>query len=416
MEGTFLFLTSPLYLEHMSEELLQRGLTDGGLRIGGYEFYSIGNVNLNQLKKYKIIPNKEYGEYGLRKPDGLLIDRKNKNNIKVILVLEYKDTGRFKSEKDRLETIRQCNDVCQLLEAEIGITTDNNSFAWFNPNEHRKENEYVDSEGQTRSFSNILDEEGNPFIKEFSIDQKNNETELVKLSMKTKLSLQCIESVRKFISKINSKAVRGAVVDPSALAKQIWQDVWSVSGATPERCLYTFVEIFIFKYLSDLDILEEDEKGNKVNFKYIYALAPEKAFKNYSENVRPWLKTMFPPSQDDHTTIINGTVLNASVPEHGKVFYKILKKFSDFGELKNIDQNFKSKVFEDFMKESISQKNWGQYFTPRNIIDAVIKISDIDKLEDGSEVCDPACGVGGFLLEPIKLREEGVNAYYKMED
>lgn len=26
-------------------------------------------------------------------------------------------------------------------------------------------------------------------------------------------------------------------------------------------------------------------------------------------------------------------------------------------------------------------------------------MSDIEKLEDGANVCDPACGVGGFILE-----------------
>lgn len=399
----------------MSEEILQRGLSDNGLKIGGFEFYSLGNVSLNQLKKYKIIPNKEYGAYGLRKPDSLLVDRRNKKSIKVVLVLEYKDSGKFKSEKDQITTIRQCNDVCQLLGADIGIATDSRSFSWFNPNEFNEENRYIDSGGQTRSFTVIRDEGNNPFIKEFTIDQKNDELEVKKLNPKTKISLQHLETIRKFISKNNSKIIPGTIVDPSTLAKQIWQDVWSVSGATPERCLYTFVELFIFKYLSDLKILEEDDKGNKVSFKHIIGLAPDKAFKNYSENVRPWLKSMFPASVVDGTTIINGTVLNANVPEHSIVFYKILKKFSAFGELKNIDPNFKSKVFEDFMKQSISKKNWGQYFTPRNIIDAVIEISGIEKLDEGAEVCDPACGVGGFLLEPIKLREEGVNAYYRVE-
>lgn len=399
----------------MSEELLQRGLSDGGLKVGCFEFYCIGNVNLNQLKKYKIIPNKEYGAYGLRKPDGILVDRRNKKNVKVVLVLEYKDTGKFQSEKDKISTIRQCNDVCQLLGAEIGIATDSSSFSWFNPNENIKDNEYIDAEGKTRSFAIVLDEMDKPFIKEFVIDQKNDEVEIANLNTKTRISLQHLENIKKYMSKTNSKIIPDTTIDPSVLAKQIWQDVWSVSGATPERCLYTFVEIFIFKYLSDLNILEEDEKGNKVNFQHIFGLTPDKAFKNYSENVRPWLKKMFPANTEDGTTIINGTVLNANVPEHSHVFHKILKKFSDFGELKNIDPNFKSKVFEDFMKESISKKNWGQYFTPRNIIDAVIEISGIEHLEEGSEVCDPACGVGGFLLEPIKLREEGVNAYYRVD-
>lgn len=398
----------------MSEELLQRGLSENGLKIGAYEYYNIGNTTLNQLKKFKIIPNKEYGSYGSRKPDGLLVDRRNKENVKVILVLENKDAGKYKSAKDKLSAIQQCNDVCQLLGAEIGIATDSFSYAWFNPNQELKENEYKDTEDAIRSFSLVFDEANKAFIKDFIVDQKTDETDLAKLSPQIKTSLQYLEGVKKFISKTNSKLIPGIVVDPSILAKQIWQDVWSVSGATPERCLYTFVELFIFKYLSDLDILSEDDKGNQVSFKHIFSLAPDKAFKNYSENVRPWLKTMFPCSKEDGTTIINGTVLNANVPEHSKVFHKILKKFNDFGELKNIDPQFKSKVFEDFMKESISKKNWGQYFTPRNIIDAIIEISGIEDLEDGSEVCDPACGVGGFLLEPIKVTEEGVSAYYKV--
>lgn len=398
----------------MSEELLQRGLSVTGLKIVDFEYYNIGSVNLNQLKKHKIVPDREYSRYGSRKPDGLLVDRRNEKNIKVALVIEHKDVGKFKSDKDKVFTVQQCNDVCQMVGADVGIVTDSSSYIWFNPNQPDSQNSYIDPIGQERSYSLIRDEANNFFIKEFSIDQRVDEKELTRLNPKTRLSLQNLESVRKFVSATNSKIVPGTLVDPSTLAKQIWQNVWSVSGATPERCLYTFVELFIFKYLSDLSILDEDDKGNKVNFGYISNLDSEKAFKNYDQNVRPWLKSMFPASQEDGTTIINGTVLNPDVPEHGKVFHKILKKFQDFGELRNIDPNFKSKVFEDFMKKSISKKNWGQFFTPRNIIDAIIEISDIDKLEAGAEVCDPACGVGGFLLEPIKLKEEGVSAYYQV--
>lgn len=67
------------------------------------------------------------------------------------------------------------------------------------------------------------------------------------------------------------------------------------------------------------------------------------------------------------------------------------------------------------MKESISKKNWGQYFTPRNIIDAIVEISDIEKLPEGAEICDCACGVGGFILEPMKIKADGVNFYYQVK-
>ena len=54
--------------------------------------------------------------------------------------------------------------------------------------------------------------------------------------------------------------------------------------------------------------------------------------------------------------------------------------------------------FETFLKESISKKNWGQYFTPLKVVRAIVNMVD---LSPGMEVCDPACGVGKFLLEPI---------------
>lgn len=50
------------------------------------------------------------------------------------------------------------------------------------------------------------------------------------------------------------------------------------------------------------------------------------------------------------------------------------------------------------MKESISKKNWGQYFTPLKVVRAIVNMADI---EPGMKICDPACGVGKFLLEPI---------------
>ena len=64
----------------MSEELIQKGLTEHGLIIGNYEFYNIGATTLNQLKKYGIIPNEDYKEYGTRKPDALLVDRRKQES------------------------------------------------------------------------------------------------------------------------------------------------------------------------------------------------------------------------------------------------------------------------------------------------------------------------------------------------
>ena len=347
------------------------------------------------------------------------MDRRNKKKLNVILAIEWKKGEKFVNGKDKIDAIEQCNDIAQELGAKIGLATDGQDFIWFNPNNKNKDNEYKDrTTGKVRSYNLIVNKNNTPLKNDFIVDQKNDEANFDNLKTKTQETIKLIRKILTFIDSQHSKMEKGQAINPTTLAGQIWQDVWSVAGATPEKCLYTFVELFIFKYLSDLDILQEDDKGNKVNFDYIFSLDPDKAFRNYTDNVRPYLKVMFPASKDDQTTIINGTVLNPNVNEHRLVFYKILSKFKKFGPLKNIDPSFKSQVFETFMKRSISQKKWGQFFTPRNIVDAIISISDIDKLPIGSKICDPACGVGGFILESIKVKEEredGLNFYYKIE-
>lgn len=111
---------------------------------------------------------------------------------------------------------------------------------------------------------------------------------------------------------------------------------------------------------------------------------------------------MFPWNPKDKTTIINGTIFvskdDKAVAGYATVFRKILNRFNDFGTLENIDYDFKSKLFETFLKESISKKNWGQFFTPLKVVRSIVNMADITP---GMKICDPACGVGKFLLEPI---------------
>ena len=57
------------------------------------------------------------------------------------------------------------------------------------------------------------------------------------------------------------------------------------------------------------------------------------------------------------------------------------------------------------MKESISKKNWGQFFTPLKVVRPIIEMAK-DEIKEGVKICDPACGVGKFLLEPLVTKLE----------
>lgn len=75
------------------------------------------------------------------------------------------------------------------------------------------------------------------------------------------------------------------------------------------------------------------------------------------------------------------------------------------------DLDTKGVAFEQFM-DGFFKGDFGQYFTPRNIIAFVIKMLDI-KPDD--YVIDPACGSGGFLLHALDHVRQMADEYYPGE-
>lgn len=365
----------------MSEELIQRGLTEKGLPFGNYEYYNIGNTNIRSLRAYEIIPNMPYPDETLRrKPDGLLVDRRNKNSIKAVAVIEHKTPSEFDTQTKKNAAIKQCVlDYCKPLKAKIGIVTDGTDYIWINP------------QLRGNKWEEILREDDYPLHEPFLFSD----------SEEINHSIELIEKVVSDISSTNSKLIQKNLLNPSELADKVWQTIWLASGENPDACLATFVEIFIFKFISDLGVLTQNESGVGVCFSDTIQKDRDKCLKFYFEYVRPYIKQIFPPDTEDGTSVINGTVLKPEVSEHNILFHNILKEFLAFGELTHIDPEFKSRLYEHFLKKSISQKNWGQFFTPRNIVKAMIEMSQIESLQNGAKIHDPACGVGGFVLEPL---------------
>lgn len=352
----------------MSEELLQRDLLNNPDKVGKWDFYNIGATTVKALKEHGIIRNVNYGEVEKKKVDGLIVQKKN-----VIAVIEYKKPSEFKTVAQKNKAIKQELEVARKLDAHIIIATDTKDTVWVN----------------VATGNRIKDENGKEIKTNFDIkDEKLPDL---------------IEKIKFSINELNDQIKPKQLVNPTDLAKQIWQDIWSVSGATPENCLYTFVELFIFKYLSDLGVLQ-----GIYNFNTLYnsfeGNTEDEVLETYASVIRPKIKTLFPENPADKTTIINGTIFvskdQKAVKGYSTVFKKVLGKFKDYGKLEHIDYDFKSQLFESFLKESISKKNWGQFFTPLKVVRAVVEMAK-DDIKEGIKICDPACGVGKFLLEPI---------------
>jgi len=369
----------------MAEELIQRGLTEHGMPFGDHEFYNIGSTNIRTLRRHGIVPNKDYGAADGRKPDALLVDRHDVSNVSVLAVIENKTPAELDSPAKKEAAVVQCvSDYCKPLGAKIGVVTDGNEYIWVNPQ--------LPGDG----FQLILREDGYPLHLPFAW---RSDPEVAH-------TLEVLSRILTEISPTNSQLQQEALQNPSALADSVWQTIYLASGENPDACLATFAEIFVFKYLSDLNVLVRNQSGVPIGFGDVLAVDTDRCLVYYFEHVRPHIKLVFPASTTDGTSIINDTVLDPAVAEHNFVFHEILTSFESFGTLTNIDPEFKSRLYEKFLKKSISQKNWGQFFTPRNIIKAMIEMSEIEHLPDGAKVHDPACGVGGFVLEPVLTKRQ----------
>lgn len=204
----------------MSEELIQRNLIEAPEKMGDWNFYNIGATTLKALKGAKIIPDRDYDEYEKKKPDALIVKKPL-----VIAAIEYKQPKELRTDKQVAAAIAQELGTAQALQAKIYIVTDGKKSYWINP----------------VTGNEILQEDGSRITLNF--DKKSTEC------------ITLINKIRASISATNDQIKAAATVDPLPLAEKVWQDLWAVSGATPENCLYTFVEIFIFKYLSDLGVL-----------------------------------------------------------------------------------------------------------------------------------------------------------------
>lgn len=369
----------------MSEELIQATPQ----KIGKYTYYRLGSTTLDQLKNNGIVPKQNYGKLRTKKPDGLVTYHDT-----VRAVVEYKQPKHLSSEKDLQKAIAQEIDVARML-CRILIITDGTKSFWVN----------------ALNGELIKDEKGNEVKTVFNLTVVKNIGTIEYL----------LDEIDASITASNSIIRSAKLIDPTPLATRLWQTIWVATGKSPVKCLYNVVELFIFKFLSDLQILAEDIAFNRI---YQKALSnPEEALEYYAGNTRRRIYKLFPRGEDG-TTIINGTIF---VNEKGEpnlsqsiLFLRSLEhlqKYSEeFGSLTKIDKQFKTKLYESFLKQEVEAL--GQYFTPRKVIQSIIRMSGVDEPNfqySGKRLCDPFCGVGGFPLEILNMNE-GMRAAYAPDE
>ena len=363
----------------MSEELLQTA----DRPIGRFAFYKLGNSTLRQLKQAGLIRKSVPSKLQRKKPDGLVL--LPGGDVKA--VVEYKPPAELKTRTQIDKAIEQELEVAALL-CNLLIVTSGAKTIWVNAN----------------TGNEIIAEDGNPLNIVFDA-KPIVEQSLVKEH--ARLLERTIDSIDHSVDSDVDQITPPTVLDPSILARNVWQKIWINTGKEPEKCLYNVVELFLFKYLSDLGVLSDHIAFSAV-YNVLQRTSPDAALKHYANSSRTEIQELFPPGIDG-TTIINGTIF---VNEKGRpnlaqanLFGEVLVDLQEYdnthGSLRHMRREFKSRLYESFLRQSAGVRFLGQYFTPRNVVQAMVDMSDANRLSSGSRICDPFCGVGGFVLECI---------------
>ena len=366
---------------------LSEDLVSGSPRpLGRYEYRRLGATTLGQLKRAKLLRKPVLPEHAQRKPDGIIY--LPLGGIKA--VVEIKPATAMKTQHVP-SLIATYAPIALGASCKVLILTDSKRSIWVN----------------ALTGNPIIDEVGNPVTT--LVDPMRIEASKIAPEAARKI-VDLLEMAEHSLSDSNDQFKPHRVIDPTPLARTVWQKIWINTGKEPEKCLYNVVEILVFKFLSDLGVLT----GNYAFKRIVEIIAPggkereEEALDHYAKVVRDRIRVLFPKGADN-TTVINGTIFvnEAGQPNLSQagLFGEVILAFQGFddehGSLRYIDRSFKTRLYESFLRQSAGVKALGQYFTPRNVVQSMVRMSDASRLKAGDGLCDPFCGVGGFILEAI---------------
>lgn len=271
----------------MAEQINKNDYINHPDRIGGFNYYSLGETTIKQLQQNNLISSKTR-KFQNKKPDAIVTD----DEKDIVVYIENKDIGKLSTADDIQSAIDQEIDVAKAVNAPIFVVTDTVDTYWIN----------------TLTGERIISEDGTELRVVFKPNE--NKRQLEKL----------IKYIRLSISATNNQLKKVVYLDPTDLATAVHQKIWIAKNSSPETCLYTFVELFIFKYLSDLGVLTGDYSFDSLCKKYEDEGNSDEYVLDFylgTTGPREKIKSLFPEGVDG-TTVVNGDVFHAIKNKDGE--------------------------------------------------------------------------------------------------
>lgn len=356
----------------MSEQTIQEGLYSIPVQLDKYICRSLGATTIKDLVKNKEVTGltiKECDKIKANRPDVLILNK----DKQIVVFIEMKEPDKLKTEKlQRLAKYQELG-VARQVKAKIYMLSDGETFIWINP----------------ITGARITDENDKPITRK--INPKNLSPE------QNKELAEFIDDVCYCINDSNNKIMPKEYIDPTPLAQKVARILQNMSLSSAKNSLYTFVEFFTFKFLSDISVLR-----GIYSFEGIYSVYAEQsskdAFIQYLTTVRKKLLELFPYNPEDGTTIINGRIFHTETDDIGNpvihessvdCFGKLLDCFKEYedehGKLKaKIELVGMEKKMEDNtydLTTILAKSNMLIYYSDlfKNNCDSIEKIQELSE-------------------------------------
>lgn len=185
--------------------------------------------------------------------------------------------------------------------------------------------------------------------------------------------------------------------DFATTLKQIHQDIRNTDKLDPIGAFDGWSKLLFMKIYEEKWTLKN---GGLVRFSYEKFLnaKKEKKAQSFIDDTFDETKKAFPRIFKD---------MNEKIGLSIEVIEKILEKL-DGQKILDIPYDIKGKAFEIFLSSTFRGKGLGQYFTPREVVNSMVKLVGI-KYDD--VILDPACGTGGFLIGAYNEVTSKINSF-----
>lgn len=197
--------------------------------------------------------------------------------------------------------------------------------------------------------------------------------------------------------------------------KQAHQALWGGGELNPSEA---FDELDKLIFCKIFDEKKKRKNGYPYDFQIIKVEPKsrdkrdiEKADKETSENLLQRLISLYEEGKligerkNDTEIFREGIKLNAAKA-------RTVVSYLEGVDLLNTDLDSKGRAFETFMG-SFFRGDFGQYFTPRNIVSFIVDSLPID---ENDRVLDTSCGSGGFLLHALDKVRKAARDFHEIKE